>query len=155
VIVRSPRPGEEIYISGLIKCVFDEFIAPGYSAEGVEEFVGFIEPRRILGRIDGSESFGLVAVSTDKVIGYIEIRENRHISLLFVDKANHGQGVGTELFCRALERCRLYSEVGELTVNSSPYAVPIYRRFGFKETGLEQERNGIRFIPMFFQVGES
>ncbi len=34
------------------------------------------------------------------------------------------------------------------TVNSSPYAVEIYRRLGFAPTDHEQITNGIRYTPM-------
>lgn len=35
-----------------------------------------------------------------------------------------------------------------LTVNSSPYAVEIYKRLGFVSTDVMQEKDGIIFIPM-------
>lgn len=43
-----------------------------------------------------------------------------------------------------------YSEEGiqEFAVNSSPYAVEIYRHLGFEEVDQEQTVNGIRFTPM-------
>ena len=43
-----------------------------------------------------------------------------------------------------------YSEEGiqEFTVNSSPYAVEIYRHLGFEVMDQEQTVNGIRFTPM-------
>ena len=38
--------------------------------------------------------------------------------------------------------------IEKMTVNSSPYAVPIYHKLGFKETDSEQIVNGLRYIPM-------
>lgn len=35
-----------------------------------------------------------------------------------------------------------------MTVNSSPYAVPVYEKLGFHATGSEQTVNGLRFTPM-------
>ena len=35
-----------------------------------------------------------------------------------------------------------------MTVHSSPYAVEVYRRFGFVPLGGEREENGIRYTPM-------
>ena len=35
-----------------------------------------------------------------------------------------------------------------MTVNSSPYAVGIYRKLGFKAVDDEQSVNGLRFTPM-------
>ena len=35
-----------------------------------------------------------------------------------------------------------------ITVNSSPYAVEVYRHLGFTPTGGEQNIDGLRFTPM-------
>ena len=37
------------------------------------------------------------------------------------------------------------------TVNSSPYAVEVYRHLGFVPTDTEQLTNGIRYTPMRFE----
>ena len=37
-----------------------------------------------------------------------------------------------------------------ITVNSSPYAVPVYRKLGFVETDTEQLADGMRYTPMKF-----
>ena len=55
-----------------------------------------------------------------------------------------GQGIGRTLFELALKN----NTSGKMTVNSSPYAVEIYRHFGFVNTDVEQVTNGIRFTPM-------
>jgi predicted GNAT family N-acyltransferase len=36
----------------------------------------------------------------------------------------------------------------EISVNSSLYAVEAYERLGFVATDTEQQKNGIRFVPM-------
>ena len=54
------------------------------------------------------------------------------------------QGVGRALF----ERLLADSPRGALTVNSSPYAVEVYRALGFRKTAEEQSVDGIRFTPM-------
>ena len=40
----------------------------------------------------------------------------------------------------------------KMSVNLSPYAVPIYRRLGFRDTGAEQVVNGLRFTPMVYEM---
>ncbi|MGM9541909.1 MAG: GNAT family N-acetyltransferase [Candidatus Limivicinus sp.] len=40
------------------------------------------------------------------------------------------------------------------TVNSSPYAVEVYRHLGFTPTDTEQLTNGIRYTPMRFEEKE-
>ena len=40
----------------------------------------------------------------------------------------------------------------ELTLNSSPYAIPFYLKLGFEPTSEEQEIDGIRFTPMKYVI---
>ena len=40
------------------------------------------------------------------------------------------------------------------TVNSSPYAVEVYRHLGFVATDAEQCTDGLRYTPMRFEKGE-
>ncbi|MBU9737013.1 GNAT family N-acetyltransferase [Diplocloster agilis] len=37
-------------------------------------------------------------------------------------------------------------------LNSSPYAVPIYKKLGFRNTDTEQLMNGIRYTPMKINI---
>jgi predicted GNAT family N-acyltransferase len=41
-----------------------------------------------------------------------------------------------------------------LTVNSSPYAVPVYAKLGFVPTDREQVQSGIRYTPMIYKYIE-
>lgn len=43
-------------------------------------------------------------------------------------------------------------EKQEFTVNSSPYAVEIYRHLGFVPTDTEQITDGIRYTPMRYSI---
>lgn len=52
---------------------------------------------------------------------------------------------------RLFESMRLDYEVQVFTVNSSPYAVEVYRHLGFFPTDTEQVTNGIRYTPMRFE----
>ncbi len=40
------------------------------------------------------------------------------------------------------------NENSYITVNSSRYAVPIYKNFGFEATSEEEQKDGIIFTPM-------
>ena len=46
--------------------------------------------------------------------------------------------------------CLNHSEKNVFTVNSSPYAVPIYHKLGFVDTNTEQLASGMRYTPMKF-----
>lgn len=121
--------------------VFMEFEAPDYSQEGINEFRCFLDNR------DGIEKlrfFG--AFNRDKLVGTLAMRQN-HISLLFVRKEFHRQGIAKKLFRHMLSQ--IISN--EITVNSSPYALEVYEKFGFNATNTEQVTNGIRYTPMLIQ----
>jgi GNAT superfamily N-acetyltransferase len=132
----------------LVNAVFDKYVAPDYSAEGIAEFRKYNRPEEVIRR-SSADHFVLVATKKRKIIGVIEIRNNRHVSLLFVASDFHGQGIGRQLWDRAFQKSRDVDPAGrEFTVNSSPYAVPIYEKLGFRRTSPEQIHNGLRFVPM-------
>ena len=56
----------------------------------------------------------------------------------------HRQGIGKQLF----QTIKSKNNENKMTVNSSPYAVSIYHKLGFKDTDIEQAVNGLRFTPM-------
>lgn len=144
-------PGEEAAASNLIIRVFDEFIAEGYSPEGVQEFLTYVTPEALARRAQENH-FALVAAAGDRIVGVIEVRACDHVSLLFVDKAFQGQGISRTLLEQALVHCiESNPDLQEVSVNSSPYAVPIYEKLGFRATEPEQTVHGIRFTPMILK----
>lgn len=62
----------------------------------------------------------------------------------FVDAAYHRRGIGRRLFA-AMRRDYAHQV---FTVNSSPYAVEVYRHLGFVPTDDEQSVDGLRFTSM-------
>lgn len=97
----------------------------------------------------------LVAIIDSKIAGVIETRDNNYISLLFVDKAFHGQGIAGKLFRKALFNCKkINPELNKFYVHASPFSVPVYKKLGFTETDLMQEQNGIKYLPMEMEIAE-
>ncbi|MFX0098634.1 MAG: GNAT family N-acetyltransferase [Candidatus Hodarchaeota archaeon] len=132
----------------LIKRIFDEFEAPEYSEEGIQEFYSYITPEGFKERLEKNH-FTLVAMVKDRLAGVIEIRDNNHICLLFVDKQYHKKSIAKRLLEEAISIAKSNQTVEfSIDVNSSPYAVEIYKKMGFLPTDNEQLVNGIRFIPM-------
>ena len=118
-----------------------EFEAPDYSEEGVNTFKNSAIYNEAY--LEGLVMFG--AYADDNIVGVIATRNaGSHIALFFVDGKYQRQGIGGRLFQKVLAE----STSDEITVNSSPYAVEIYRRLGFAETDDEQIADGIRFTPM-------
>ena len=133
--------GEQINNAlSLVWKVFNEFESPDYSQEGVDEFYKTLKNKSYLSTL---RIFG--AFENDKLLGVIATRkEGTHIALFFVDGKYHRQGIGRQLFETVLK----YNHSGNMTVNSSPYAVDVYHRFGFYDTDYEQVVSGLRFVPM-------
>jgi ribosomal protein S18 acetylase RimI-like enzyme len=129
--------------------VFSEFEAPDYTSEGVDTFKEFIVPEILADKIRNKYFTVYCCLDNDSLVGVLALRDTTHISLLFVKKMYHRKGIAKELLRIAIEDIiNLKLDLGEVTVNSSPYAVKIYERFGFAATDTMQEKNGIKFTPM-------
>lgn len=144
-MIREMNADDIVNISGLVRRVFDEFVGCGYSDKGNGVFYDYISPGAMTQRLCAGNIFFL-DYREGKPAGMIEVRDNNHISLFFVETAFHGRGVGGALFREILLKIGRHTNFIE--VNSSPYAVEIYRKLGFSETGPETEKNGIIFVPM-------
>lgn len=120
--------------------VFLDYEAPDDTQAGVDAFYRSIHDARYCAMlcVYGAFVHGTLA-------GVLATRSGgSHIALFFVKGAYHRQGIGRRLFETALAACG----AGKMTVNSSPYAVPVYHRLGFRDTGAEQVTDGLRFTPM-------
>ena len=137
----------------LVHIVFDEFEAPYYSKEGVESFYKFTSMDNMLEQyINGSLYFYGCFVN-DIIVGMIAIRNFIHISLLFVDKHYHKQGIARSLFNNILKICiEKNPPLQSITVNSSTYAVGFYHKLGFVDISSEQVLDGIIFTPMKLKI---
>ena len=133
---------------GLVRDVFWDFEAPEYSDEGILEFEHYIELESIAGEMAQNRLLIWGAFVRGRAVGVIAVRPPCHISLFFVEKRYHRKGIGKALYGVISDYFRGAPGCEAFTVNSSPYAVPVYQRLGFTETGPEETVNGIRFIPM-------
>lgn len=146
--IRPARSSEAKATVALTLRAFDEFIAPDYPEEGVNHFYANVTPERLA---DAISEGGIVLVATvdGTLAGVVTVRDETHISWLYVDKAFHARGIGGALLSRAVELIRKRSpDATTITLNASPYAGPIYVRMGFETTGPEMSKNGMRMIPM-------
>lgn len=154
VSYRVMEPDDAAGVSALILASFNEFIRPEYTQLGVDEFRRYVEPVAIERRTR-ADHFVLVAVAGDVPVGMIEIRQNNHVALLFVDRQYQHHGIGKALLGRALTEARAKNaDLARVTVNSSRHGVPVYQKLGFRQTGPEREVKGIRFIPMARQLDD-
>jgi GNAT superfamily N-acetyltransferase len=139
---RDMVPGEEQTVLALVMRGFDELVRPDFTEEGAAEFSR--AARSFV--VDHPEGHCItVAEHEGRIAGMIDVRDASHVCLFFVESTDRSQGIGRALLLAAIERRPAASII---TVNSSPWAVPVYERLGFVASGPEIGRNGIRAVPM-------
>ena len=93
-----------------------------------------VKPSLFLQRIKANY-FVIIAKSQEKIAGIIEVRNYKHLSLLFVLREFQLKGISKELLRRSIEICLINKpNLQQITVNSSPNAVNIYEKLGFKKS---------------------
>lgn len=115
---------------------------------GAEVFLQTISPAAIQSLIEAPNMAYYKATQGEKLAGVVALRDNAHLYHLFVAPAFQGQGLSRSLWEQVREDALKRGNVGQFTVNSTPHAVPVYERFGFKATGPRVEMRGIAFMPM-------
>ncbi len=100
-------------------------------------------------RFSSDAYLNLIGVVDGETVGYISMKDKSHLYHLFVAQAEQGKGFGRALWQNALQYC----PADRVTLRSSLYAVPVYKRFGFVESGPADERDGIGFQPMEYRRG--
>lgn len=147
---RLIKSGEEKDAFSIVDRGFDSFIRKDFTAEGADEFFRAIQ-YMIFNK--PPNHFTMIALSESEIVGVIVVKEYDHVSVFFVEPSLMGQGIGRGLLENSLTICRQNkADLKEIDVNSSPWAVPVYQKLGFKSDGPEQEVNGIRFTRMVKQL---
>ena len=148
IFFREMHSGEEDKVCKLVLECFNKFISPGYSKEGIIEFNKYVNPDLLRERLTNS-SYSFVALDKEEIVGVIEVRDINHISLLFVKEKCQNTGIAKKLVELSIEKSTELKHLLRLMeVNSSPYAIKVYESLGFVAIDVEQEVNGIRFVPM-------
>lgn len=148
-MIKSFSLGQKEEINTLICTVFRDFVGFEYTEEGNKVFNDFIEPEKMVQRYKNGNIILTYQIDS-KIIGMIEVRDNNHINLFFVDKDHHNKGIGRKLFNEVL--VRINGKTNFIEVNASPFSEKIYSKLGFKRTSGKTEKNGIICIPMKMEL---
>jgi len=89
-----------------------------------------------------------IAEIDGEIVGFVGVRDNRHLYHLFVAVPYHRRGIARQLWDVASLECRERGHTGAFTVNSSNNAVAVYERLGFRRTAPIQDSGGVLFNPM-------
>lgn len=149
---RPIKQGDATQIFDFITEVFNQFVAPEFSQEGIAEFLEYIQPNTLAGYLE-SNHFGFMAYVGPEIAGVIVVRDDNHVALFFVASQYQRKGVGRTLFRMVLSHCRSRDVTTTgITVNASPNSVNAYKKLNFEPTDIEQCVNGIRFVPMVLRL---
>ncbi|MGE8466185.1 putative acyltransferase [compost metagenome] len=131
------------HTSALCLDAFMQAVAPSLSAEGVATFAKVAAAQAFAERMDG-DNLMLVCVAQGAIAGVIELKEGRHVAMLFVAPGWQRRGVGMRLMAAALEQAR----EAVVTVSASLPSVAAYQRYGFVLAGDVGEYAGLVYQPM-------
>jgi GNAT superfamily N-acetyltransferase len=133
----------------LVERGFERFVRSDFTKRGIDEFLR--AAREIIFHTPDGHRV-LVADADGEVVGIVDVRDDEHICLFFVEPSLHRRGIGRRLLTCAIDEC--HAERSEISVNSSLYAAPVYRKLGFSARGGEQLDHGIRYIRMTRKLKE-
>ena len=128
--------------------VFAEDVAPAYTDEGVGRFHEFISYDSFREMFERREVTLFGAFEGVQICGMIAVTNSGHISLFFVRKAFQRHGIGRMLYLAAVAFAAREVHASKITVNAAPQAVEAYEHLGMHKVAEEQEKDGIRFVPM-------
>jgi GNAT superfamily N-acetyltransferase len=141
-------------ISRLIGAVAHHFTVHPQGV-GAEAFLQTLSPEAIAGYVQADAMAYTTAWDGDALAGVVALRDLSHVFHLFVAPAYQRQGVANALWRHAMAQARTMGHHGGFTVNATPYALPVYQRFGFVATGPEVQTRGIAYVPMRLEGHDS
>ncbi len=113
------------------------------SDEGISTFSNIAARDAFLDRMN-SDNFMLIAENEGKVEGVIELKEGRHVAMLFIRPERQKSGIGRKLLLSALN----HAKVETVTVSASLSSVPAYEKYGFECNGEVGESASLVYQPM-------
>jgi GNAT superfamily N-acetyltransferase len=109
-----------------------------------------VETFRLIAAPDGfaqrraQDNLQLVYEDAGRIKGVAELKQRRHVAMLFVDPGCQRQGIGEALLAAMVEQ----AHTGLVTVSASLPSVGFYARSGFRNTGEVAESAGLVYQPM-------
>ena len=137
-------------VSSVCIDAFMESVAPTLLEEGIKTFQNIASTKAIESRMAADNEM-LVYEDNGNVIGFLELKEGRHIAMLFVSPGAQRNGVGKSLFAAMLP----YVKNNVITVSASLSSVPVYLHYGFECAGDASESAGLTYQPMEIELNKS
>ncbi|MBJ7550961.1 GNAT family N-acetyltransferase [Marinomonas ostreistagni] len=141
--IRTLQLSDVEVASGVCIAAFDQSVASSLPAEGIETFAKISAPEAFRERMS-KDTMMLVAEIETNIVGFAELREGNHVSMLFVRPDRQQQGIGKALLTQLIKHARSPS----ISVSASLSSVTAYQTFGFILSGEINQIAGLIYQPM-------
>ena len=148
--IRAMTDADIPSVASLLESLAREHIIREFSPQAKALFLGNNNDERIRAFVARGFRYH-VAESGGRIVGFVGVRDNKHLYHLFVVNDCQRQGLGRRLWAVARDECIAAGNPGSFTVNSSNNAVPVYERLGFVRSGPAKNDGGVRYNPMATQ----
>lgn len=149
--IRIASPADVLPALELARRVFMEYEAPFYPEGAAQKFIGdCVENPGYIANYTSGQHLMYVALEGGRMAGMVCERGGGRISMLFVEGEYHRRGIAMALMDKIIPMMRS----DKITLHSSPYALPFYKKYGFCATGPEQNIDGFIVTPMRYEPGE-
>lgn len=137
-------------VSATCMASFLRSVASTLSKEGISTFSNIAASSAFLDRMKG-DNLMLVAEKDGKIEGVIELKEGRHVAMLFINPECQKKGIGRKLLLTALN----HAKVEVITVSASLPSVSAYKKYGFECKGEIGESAGLLYQPMDIKLNKT
>ncbi|WP_415905912.1 GNAT family N-acetyltransferase [Neptuniibacter sp. QD72_48] len=144
MMIREIKEGDIEGVSRVCLDAFSDSVAGSLSDEGIATFTAIASPNAFAERMKADNRMLVAEDNNGEILGVVELKEGRHIAMLFVTPSQQKGGIGRRLLTAALK----YARSETVTVSASLPSVPAYRKYGFKLTGDVGESSGLVYQPM-------
>jgi len=129
--------------NALCMASFMHSVAPLLPAQAITTFTEVASVNAFAERLQG-DNLMLVCEVQGRLAGLVELKQGRHVAMLFVCPARQRQGIGRRLIEAALGHARSQT----VTASASLPSVAAYQRYGFSQAGEVGEHAGLIYQPM-------
>ena len=145
--IRKINPTDLHSVSSVCIRAFMASVAPTLQEEGIKTFHSIASVNGLESRMDTDNEM-FVYEENGEPIGFLELKEGRHIAMLFVSPSAQKKGVGKSLVSAMFP----YAKNNVITVSASLTSVPAYLHYGFKCNGEASESAGLKYQPMKIEI---
>jgi GNAT superfamily N-acetyltransferase len=150
IIIKKFKVFRTKEVASLIVKTFSEFNSGDGSRKGIKNYLNFynIEDYNLqkLKIIFLKNSIFFLAIDGKKIIGIIRGEKDRIINL-FINGNYHGRGIGKKLVKKFENEAKKNGSM-KIKIKASLFAVPFYKKMGYKKSTGIKKRIGIKTQPM-------